>query len=49
VTAAGILYTRDFKIKFQQYDNSPIRSDGFAFDNIKIKSKKGHHQYHLGD
>ncbi len=32
--AAGIGYNRTFKIKFQQYDNYPISSDGFAFDDI---------------
>jgi M6 family metalloprotease-like protein len=36
VASAGISYTSDFRIKFQQYDNYPINSDGFAFDDIEI-------------
>jgi len=31
-----ISYTGDFRIKFQQYDNYYITSDGFAFDDIEV-------------
>ena len=31
---AQMVYTNDFKIKFQQYDNYGIRSDGFTLDDI---------------
>ncbi|MBI4496227.1 MAG: CAP domain-containing protein [Deltaproteobacteria bacterium] len=36
--AAGIAYNETFKIKFQQYDNYPIPTDGFAFDEIAVES-----------
>jgi len=36
VQAAGISYTSDFRIKFQQYDNYGWSTDGRAFDNISI-------------
>src|SRR4030042_5145803 len=36
VQAAGIDYTSDFLIKFQQYDNYSWSTDGRAFDNISI-------------
>jgi len=36
VQAAGIGYTSDFRIKFQQYDNYGWPTDGRAFDNISI-------------
>ncbi len=36
VQAAGITYTSDFCIKFQQYDNFSWSTDGRAFDNISI-------------
>jgi len=36
IAAAGISYTPTFKIKFQQYDNYPITTDGFAFDDIAV-------------
>jgi M6 family metalloprotease-like protein len=36
VASAGISYNSSFKIKFQQYDNYPIGSDGFAIDEILI-------------
>ena len=35
--AAGISYTQSFQIKFQQYDNGPVPTDGFAFDDISIR------------
>jgi uncharacterized protein YkwD len=34
--AARISYNSNFKIKFQQYDNDAIPSDGFALDDIQI-------------
>jgi hypothetical protein len=37
VTAAGISYTSDFQIKFQQYDNSPARTDGREWDDIRVE------------
>jgi uncharacterized protein YkwD len=40
--SAGISYTAVFKIKFQQYDNYPIPTDGFAFDNIAVGSQAPH-------
>ena len=36
VAAAGISYNSQFKIKFQQYDNFAIATDGFAFDDIVV-------------
>ncbi|MHC4192080.1 MAG: choice-of-anchor D domain-containing protein, partial [Planctomycetota bacterium] len=36
VQAAGISYSSDFRIKFQQYDNYPALSDGREFDNISM-------------
>ncbi len=34
--ANGITLGSDVRIKFQQFDNFPISSDGFAFDNISL-------------
>ncbi len=34
--SAGLSLTATFVIKFQQYDNSPITTDGFGFDDISI-------------
>jgi len=34
--ASGISYNGAFKIKFQQYDNYPVATDGFAFDDISV-------------
>lgn len=34
--ANGLSLTSTFIVKFQQYDNSPITSDGFAFDEINV-------------
>jgi len=34
--AAGISYNRTFRIRFQQYDNNPIPSDGIGIDNVKL-------------
>ncbi|MGY8641808.1 MAG: BACON domain-containing protein [Verrucomicrobiales bacterium] len=36
IAAAGISYTSDFQIKFQQYDNYPQTSDGASFDNFSL-------------
>ncbi|MFW6118722.1 MAG: tectonin domain-containing protein [Planctomycetota bacterium] len=36
VQAAGISYTSDFQIKFQQYDNYSASMDGREFDNITV-------------
>ncbi len=33
---AGLSLSSTFVIKFQQYDNYPITSDGFAFDEISV-------------
>ncbi|MEJ2719894.1 MAG: PKD domain-containing protein, partial [bacterium] len=34
--SAGLSLTSTFVIKFQQYDNYPIATDGFAFDDITV-------------
>ncbi|MGA1867790.1 MAG: CAP domain-containing protein [bacterium] len=36
IASIGISYTSTFKIKFQQYDNYPLTTDGAAFDNIEV-------------
>ncbi len=36
VASAGISYNSSFKIKFQQYDNYSIDTDGFSFDDIQL-------------
>ncbi|MFB0524755.1 MAG: LamG-like jellyroll fold domain-containing protein, partial [Phycisphaerae bacterium] len=41
IQSAGISYSSDFRIKFQQYDDSSWPEDGRAFDNISITTK-GH-------
>jgi len=38
IRSAGIDYTSDFQIKFQQYDDYPYLQDGRSFDNISITS-----------
>jgi peptidase C25-like protein/type IX secretion system substrate protein len=38
LNTAGLEYNNNFIIRFQQYDNYPIGSDGFAFDDIQIYS-----------
>ena len=40
ILSAGISYTSDFQIKFQQYDNYPWSTDGRAFDNIIVESSQ---------
>jgi hypothetical protein len=34
----GLSLTSTFVVKFQQYDNYPIATDGFAFDDISVTS-----------
>ena len=41
LAARGWSYTSTFKIKFQQYDNSTITADGFAFDDIALFARHG--------
>lgn len=36
--AAGLSYSENFLIKFQQYDNAPYSGDGRIFDNISVGS-----------
>ena len=36
-SANGISYNANFRIKFQQYDNYGIATDGFAFDDITVE------------
>ncbi len=36
-STAGISFNSSFQIKFQQYDNYGINTDGFAFDDIELK------------
>ncbi|MDP6380042.1 MAG: choice-of-anchor D domain-containing protein, partial [Phycisphaerae bacterium] len=38
VQSAGIAYSSDFRIKFQQFDNQPWGDDGRAFDNIRVQT-----------
>lgn len=45
LAANGLAYGDRFKIKFQQYDNYPIDTDGMAFDNIRLYSSKGSLQF----
>ena len=35
--AAGLALTDSFVVKFQQYDNYAITTDGFAFDEIVVQ------------
>ncbi|MEX0938203.1 MAG: alkaline phosphatase family protein [Pirellulales bacterium] len=37
-TAAGISLGENFRIKFQQYDNFPIATDGRGYDEIRIST-----------
>ena len=34
----SLSYSTNYMIKFQQYDDSPVMEDGFAFDNISISA-----------
>ncbi|MDP8210563.1 MAG: C25 family cysteine peptidase, partial [Candidatus Stygibacter australis] len=38
IAAESMEYNKNFIIKFQQRDNCPISSDGFAFDDIQVYS-----------
>ena len=38
---AGLSLSSTFVVKFQQYDNYPIASDGFAFDQITVEAGSG--------
>jgi len=38
---AGIAYTKTFRIRFQQYDNYPIPTDGIAIDNVRVLQGTG--------
>ena len=38
--AAGIQYTSDFQIKFQQYDNYSMPIDGRAIDNVVVSADR---------
>ena len=38
---AGLSLTSNFVVKFQQYDNYPVTSDGFAFDDISVTGGPG--------
>ena len=40
VQAAGVQYTSDFRIKFQQYDNYSKPIDGRTFDNISVTTER---------
>jgi len=37
----GLSYNANFKVKFQQYDNYAITSEGFAFDDIAVYAQSG--------
>ncbi|MFT6107784.1 MAG: subtilisin family serine protease [Planctomycetota bacterium] len=39
--SAGLALNGTFVIKFQQYDNYPVASDGFAFDEISVTPSGG--------
>lgn len=36
VASAGLTYNQTFRIRFQQYDDNPIPTDGIALDNIML-------------
>ncbi|MEZ5066033.1 MAG: S8 family serine peptidase [bacterium] len=40
-SANGLSLTSTFVIRFEQYDNYPIATDGFAFDDISVTSATG--------
>lgn len=37
-TSNGLVLGPDVRLKFQQFDNSPISSDGFAFDDVAVRT-----------
>ena len=40
-SANGLALNGSFVVKFQQYDNYPIATDGFAFDDISVTAGSG--------
>ena len=38
----GLTLGPDFKIRFNHYDDTPITSDGFAFDDVRITARISH-------
>ncbi|MEO1696726.1 MAG: S8 family serine peptidase [Planctomycetota bacterium] len=40
-SSAGLALTSTFVVKFQQYDNYGISTDGFAFDDIEVSAGSG--------
>lgn len=38
-TSRGLSIGPDFKIRFNHYDDNPLTSDGFAFDDIRLTSR----------
>ena len=48
VMLAGISYTSDFQIKFQQYDDTWYPYDGRMFDNVVVSDSSVTH-YHPAD
>jgi hypothetical protein len=45
-SASGISYNTAFRIKFQQYDNYPVSTDGFAFDDGAPVRRHGRGERH---
>ncbi|MEM7246228.1 MAG: S8 family serine peptidase [Acidobacteriota bacterium] len=39
--ANGLSLSATFVVKFQQYDNYPMTSDGFAFDDVSVQAGSG--------
>ncbi|QDV05580.1 Thermophilic serine proteinase precursor [Planctomycetes bacterium Poly30] len=39
--SAGLPLSSTFVVKFQQYDNYPVNSDGFAFDEVSVTASDG--------
>ncbi|MDP8209942.1 MAG: C25 family cysteine peptidase [Candidatus Stygibacter australis] len=48
IYTARLEYNNNFIIRFQQYDNFPISSDGFAFDDIQVYSMYADLPYSTG-
>ncbi|NQV17727.1 MAG: T9SS type A sorting domain-containing protein [Armatimonadetes bacterium] len=48
-TYYSLVYSDNFIIKFQQYDDNPITSDGFAFDDISVFSSREGEENISGD
>ncbi|MCK4956500.1 MAG: hypothetical protein KAS49_02605, partial [Candidatus Cloacimonetes bacterium] len=47
-TSNNLSYNRNFIVKFQQRDNYPIATDGFAFDDVKVYSNYATIPYSTG-